>query len=217
MLSIKAWLESWREAVTAEFGAERIRFMGIQGSRARGEALEGSDIDVVLVLDELDFTDAMRYRRCVDALPEREKLCGFISGAGELMSWPRHELYQFCLDTEPLLGTLDEYAALVTEHDILVSAQTALGGAYHLCLHNLLHERSEALLREAYKSAFFALRAVHRLETGEDLRTRREIAEARPGDAWLVNSSACGSFDEISERLLRWASETLIKLARGLN
>ena len=52
-MQLDKWLELWREAVEGEFGAQRVYFMGIQGSRARGEAREESDIDVVLILDAL--------------------------------------------------------------------------------------------------------------------------------------------------------------------
>lgn len=211
-MDIGNWLGLWRRAVVDEFGAGRVRFMGIQGSRARGEAGSGSDIDVVLLLDEFSYGDAMRYRACVESLPERDKLCGFVAGEQELKSWPRSELYQFCLDTTPLAGSLDEYAALVTERDILEGALTSVGGIYHACLHNALHERDDGMIAGLFKSAFFAIRAIDRLETGRTLRTRRELTEARPDDAWLINGSADGTFDEISERLLKWSSETLVKL-----
>ena len=52
MEDIKNWLEQYRRTVEAAFG-ERICFLGLQGSRARGEAGPDSDIDVVLVLDRL--------------------------------------------------------------------------------------------------------------------------------------------------------------------
>lgn len=52
MLDIESWLPLWSRAVLDEFG-DRVRFLGIQGSRARGEAREDSDIDVVTVLDQL--------------------------------------------------------------------------------------------------------------------------------------------------------------------
>ena len=87
MLQLDEWLVLWQEAVVNEFGPGRVRFMGIQGSRARGEAHEGSDIDVVLILDELTPDDLVRYRACVAQLPEREKLCGFVSGEEELRRW----------------------------------------------------------------------------------------------------------------------------------
>ncbi len=215
-MNIDSWLDSWRRAVSGEFGAERVRFMGIQGSRARGEAGGDSDIDVVLILDELSYSDAMRYRGCVERLPERGKLCGFVSGERELKAWPRGELYQFCLDTTPLVGSLDEYAALVTERDILESALTSVGGIYHACLHNALHGRDAGVLPELFKSAFFALRAIERLETGRTLRTRRELAAARPDDIWLIYGVSDGLFDEISARLLTWASDTLAKLGERI-
>ena len=92
-MQLDKWLELWREAVEGEFGAQRVYFMGIQGSRARGEAREESDIDVVLILDALTADDAERYRKCVAALPERDKLCGFVSGRRELERWLPEELF----------------------------------------------------------------------------------------------------------------------------
>ena len=212
MLHLDEWLVLWQEAVVNEFGPGRVRFMGIQGSRARGEAHDDSDIDVVLILDELTPDDLARYRACVEQLPEREKLCGFVSGEEELRRWQRSELFQFCLDTTPLSGTLDTIATSVSEDDIRSAALTAACGVYHACVHNCLHERSEEILRELYKSVFFALRAIHRLETGESLRTRRELCEARPAERSLIEGTDTGSFDERSARLLEWSEHAIRKL-----
>lgn len=213
MLDMDAWLARWRAAVLGEFGPERVRFLGIQGSRARGEAAEGSDIDAVLILDELRTEDLARYREAVSALPERDKLCGFVSGERELRSWPRAELFQFCLDTTPLLGSLDEYAALVSRSDVRESARACLGAAYHSAVHNCLHARSEDVLREAYKSAFFALRALRFLETGRAPRTRRDLADdlgERERD--IIFPRREGTLDERSARLIEWASGALTAL-----
>ena len=81
--------------------------MGLQGSRARGEAGAESDIDTVLILDELSASDLARLRQAVAELPERDKLCGFVSGKEELRSWERSELFQFYNDTRPIFGSLD--------------------------------------------------------------------------------------------------------------
>ena len=74
------------------------------------------------------------------------------------------------------------------------------------------HERSEEILQELYKSVFFALRAIHRLETGESLRTRRELCEARPAERSLIEGTDTGSFDERSARLLEWSAHAIRKL-----
>lgn len=213
MLDLTSWTERWKNAVLDEFGPERVRFLGIQGSRARGEARENSDIDAVVILDRFDAADAERYRRCVSDLPERDKLCGFVSGEAELAAWPHSELYQFCLDTEPVLGSLEQYAASVTERDVLESARVGLGAVYHAGVHNLIHARDEAALAELCKAAFFALRAVHRVKTGETLRTRAELAAARPEDADIICGELKGTFEERSTRLIRWSSELLRRLA----
>lgn len=46
------WAKDALEKLKAEFG-ERLRFAGLRGSRVRGEAREGSDIDLVVLLDDV--------------------------------------------------------------------------------------------------------------------------------------------------------------------
>ena len=52
----KNWIEKYKDIVVDEFG-DRVKFVGIQGSRARNEARETSDIDVVMILDKMEFED----------------------------------------------------------------------------------------------------------------------------------------------------------------
>lgn len=209
MFKLEDWLAAWRAAVMNTF-AGRVRFLGIQGSRARGEARDDSDVDAVLVLDRLSAEDVLACRAAVAGLPERDKLCGFVSGWDELARWPGGELWQFCLDTLPVFGSLEPLSARLTERDIRESALSGAGSVYHGCVHNLLHERSEAMLAELTKSAFFTLRAVHALRTGEQLRGRAELAERLCGlERGIALGSLSGSFEERSSALLDWTGALL--------
>ena len=49
---MKTWMEAFIRRMRQAFG-DRLAFVGLQGSRARGEATPKSDIDVVVVLDRL--------------------------------------------------------------------------------------------------------------------------------------------------------------------
>ena len=67
MVNISSWLEIFSEHLDATFHG-RVWFMGLQGSYARGEAKETSDIDVVVILDSLhigkcstSFRNAKKY------------------------------------------------------------------------------------------------------------------------------------------------------------
>ena len=80
-------------------------------------------------------------------------------------------------------------------------------------MHNCLHARSEDVLREAYKCAFLALRALRFLETGRALRTRRELAAGLGGEERDIVFPCCeGTLDERSARLIEWASGALTAL-----
>ena len=213
MHDLDGWLSAWQRAVLGEFGEERVLFLGLQGSRARGEAREDSDIDAVVVLDELGPGDISRYAGCTAGLPERDKLCGFLGGWRELERWPRGELWQFCLDTRPVLGSLEPIAAQLTRGDIRESALTCAGAVYHGCVHARLHALDEAALGELMKTAFFALRAIHALKTGEALRTRAELAGRLDGvERDIALGTLPGAAEERAAALFNWSAAALRSL-----
>lgn len=198
MLDMTQWLSAWSAAVLGEFGEERVRFLGLQGSRARGEAREDSDIDAVVILDVLTAGDMACYAACTSALPERGRLCGFIAGEEELRRWESSELFQFYHDTRPLRGSLDFLLPRLDRRAALGSARTGAGAVYHGCAHYLLNGGGEAALDGLRKGAFFTLRALRYLETGEFPPSRSALPDA---DRRLLSAGA--------EELFGWASETL--------
>ena len=113
--SIESWMADYCQAVNKTFGA-RVRFIGLQGSFARGEATARSDIDAVLILDRADAADLTAYSALLDRLPERERSCGFISGWEELTHWEPSELLQFYYDTIPYEGSLDPLLRQITRN-----------------------------------------------------------------------------------------------------
>ena len=106
MVDIKTWITSFTEKVEQTF-PNRVWFIGMQGSYGRGEATETSDIDVVVILDVLRIDDLKVYRDMLDTLPNRDLICGFISGKNELLNWETSDLFQFYYDTTPIKGSLD--------------------------------------------------------------------------------------------------------------
>ena len=114
MIDITNWLHSFQGKLHEVFDT-RVWFVGLQGSYGRGEATETSDIDVVVILDELSATDIQTYNTMLDTLPHRDLICGFLSGKKEIMNWEPSDLFQFCNDTAPIKGSLDEVMAVIDE------------------------------------------------------------------------------------------------------
>ena len=106
MVDIKTWIKTFTEKIEQTF-ADRVWFIGLQGSYGRGEATETSDIDVVVILDELRMNDLKTYRDMLDTLPNRELICGFISGKADLLNWEASDLFQFYYDTTPISTLLN--------------------------------------------------------------------------------------------------------------
>jgi len=217
MIDIKLWLEHFAELLKETFG-ERIYFVGLQGSYGRGEATESSDIDVVVILDELTADDIKMYRDMIDTLPNRELICGFLSGKDELINWEPSDLFQFYYDTTPIVGTLDE---LLTKIDNLAVDRAIKIGAcniYHGCVHNMLYEKSDDIVRGLYKSASFVMQAIVFKNTGKYIRHQKDLLESVNNeekeilnDFIALKSGAAVEFDTMSERLFNWARK-LIKI-----
>ena len=139
---------------------------GAAGQLWTREAAEHSDIDVVLILDTVSPDDVEQYSLLLDTLPMREKVCGFVSGKQELFAWERSDLFQFCRDTVPLVGSLDDILAKVGEDDVRRAIRIGACNLYHLCAHNLVHEKSAGIMKESYKLATFTLQAIAFWQTG---------------------------------------------------
>ena len=217
MIELEPWLGRFTRALRDAFG-KRIWFAGLQGSYARGEATESSDIDVVVVLDALTPEDIGAYDAMLDSLDRRELVCGFLSGKEELLHWEPSELFQFCLDTRPLIGSLDDVLAAVKPGDVDRAILTGACGVYHACVHNMLHEKDEGILRGLYKTATFAIRAAAYQRTGIYCSRLDDLLQHTDGpDREIVQAYAAMKaggpvvFAVASERLFSWAKGTILQ------
>ena len=218
MFDIKNWIAEFTNKALQTF-SERVWFIGLQGSYGRGEATATSDIDVVVILDELRMNDLKTYRDMLDTLQNRQLICGFISGKDELLNWEASDLFQFYYDTTPIKGTLDCLLEKIDKHAVMRAIKIGACNIYHACVHNFVHEKSEDILRSLYKSAAFVLQAVWFYETGKYIKSKAELQNAiNPPSAVLTNAQelkngASVKFEEMSELLLNWATA----LIRGYN
>ena len=158
MIDISVWMQDFLQTLNATF-ANRVLFVGLQGSCGRGEATETSDFDVVAILDELSASDIQKYNTMLDTLPHREQICGFLSGKDELLNWEPSDLFQFYYDTSPIQGSLDELLAVIDETAVDRAIKIGACNIYHGCVHNILHEKSDEILYGLYKSASFVVQA----------------------------------------------------------
>lgn len=190
---------------------DRVWFIGLQGSYGRGEATETSDLDVVVILDELRTGDLKTYRNMLDTLPYRERICGFVSGKTELLNWEPSDLFQFYYDTTPIKGSLDLLLDKIDKQAVKRAIKIGACNIYHACVHNYVHERSDDILRSLYKSAVFVVQAVWFSETGIYVKSHAELQKTvNPPSAVLTTAQNLKNgealkFDEMSDLLINYS------------
>ena len=219
--NIDKWLNTYTEAVQRQFG-NRVWFIGLQGSYGRGEATSTSDIDVVLILDTLSMQDLKLYSKLLDTLPNREMACGFVSGKTEIEAWEKSDLFQFCNDTTPIIGSLAHLMNEISEADIKRAIRTGVCNIYHACVHNLLYEKSAEILKSLYKSAAFTCQAIVYLQDGIFVKKQANLTLfLMPEDRFVIETRlSLNSVDKLSEAeftrltdvLIKWASEWMQKV-----
>ncbi len=215
VFSIDSWIKDYQKAVESRF-AGRVWFIGLQGSYGRGEATELSDIDTVLILDHVSANDLQIYSSLLDTLPNREKTCGFVSGKEELLAWEPSDLFQFYYDTIPIVGTLDLLLERIRLEDIRRAIRIGACNVYHMCAHNLVHEKSLDILKGLYKSAVFTLQAIVFLQTGSYEKQKDRLGSRLTSADRTILETSIGltkrdntSYQELveySSLLLTWAS-----------
>lgn len=215
MIEIKSWTNDFLLALKNTFG-ERVWFVGLQGSYGRGEAAETSDIDLVVILDELLPSDIQKYNAMLDTLTHRELICGFLSGKNELMNWLPSDLFQFYYDTTPITGSLDTLLEVIDDNAVSQAIKTGACNIYHGCIHNMLYEKSEEILKGLYKSASFVIQAIYFKQTGKYLKRQSDLLTAVSEDERTIlqtfqhlKSGGEVEFDEMSNALFLWSKKLI--------
>ena len=177
MVDIKSWLEEFLQKLNEVFKS-RVWFVGLQGSYGRGEATETSDIDVVVILNELTVSDIQTYNDMLDTLPHRELICGFVSGKDEILNWETSDLFQFYNDTTPIKGSLDELLQKIDSVAVDRAIKIGACNIYHGCVHNMLHTKNEDILKGLYKAASFVVQAIVFKQTGNYIKHQNQLLQA---------------------------------------
>lgn len=211
MVEIKSWIENYLKVLNENFG-ERVYFVGLQGSYGRGEATETSDIDIVVILDELSVSDMDTYNKMLDTLPNRELTCGFLSGKREILNWEPSDLFQFYYDTKPIKGSLDELLSLIDENAVDRAIKIGACNIYHGCVHNMLYDKSEDILRHLYKSASFVVQAICFKQTGKYIGHQSDLVDVVSTDEHAIIKTFADlkngkpiDFQKMSETLFTWS------------
>ena len=217
MIVIENFVNIFLNALNDTF-RERVWFVGLQGSYGRDEATETSDIDMVVILDELSVSDISTYNEMLSNLPHRELICGFLSGKEELLNWELSDLFQFCYDTLPIKGSLDEVLALIDEGAVDRAIKSGVCNIYHGCIHNMLHEKSEDILRGLYKSASFVVQAIAFKLTGNYISQQKELLQVVSSNEQVIidtfmnfKNGGTVDFDLMSEILFTWSKNWITK------
>ena len=213
MIDITAWMNDFLLKLNKIF-ANRVWFVGLQGSYGRGEATETSDIDIVVILDELSAMDIQTYHDMLDTMSHRELICGFLSGKKEIMNWEPSDLFQFCHDTTPIKGSLDEVMAVIEESAVNRAIKIGACNIFHGCVHNMLYEKSEDVLRGLYKSASFVVQAIAFKQTGNYISRQKELLQDVSSNEQVIvetfmnlKNGGTVDFNLMSETLFAWSKK----------
>lgn len=209
-IPIMEWMEKLTGMLKEEFG-QSLLFVGLQGSYRRGEATQNSDIDIVVILEQLSLSELKRYRMLIRSMPYKEKACGFICGKEELQSWPKYDLFQLCYDTKAFYGTLDSLVPEIEQVDIADAVRINAANLYHMACHSFLFAEDKGkCLKDLYKGAFYLLQARCFLKTGKYGSTKAELLDMLEGvdreilETGIYWDGSEANIDHLYQKLIQW-------------
>ena len=134
------------------------------------------------------------------------------------MNWEPSDLFQFCNDTTPIKGSLEEVLAVVDESAVNRAIKIGACNIYHGCVHNMLHEKSNEILYGLYKSASFVVQAIAFKQTGKYIKHQSELRDVVPADERVIvdtflslkNGDAV-EFGAMCDTLFSWSKKWISK------
>lgn len=218
MIDIENYLLQLIELLKDSYG-HRLVYVGLQGSYLREEATDDSDMDIMVVVEELSVSDLAQYRKIIGSLPYTEKSCGFICGKEDLCNWNPLEIGHLLHSTKDYYGVLRDLVPEYTDLDVRNFVKLSVNNLYHEICHRYLHaapEKNAAKLPGTYKSTFFILQNVYYLRTGRYVGTKKELQPLLEGRDRSVLARCMGyaqglqyDFEESFDLLFSWCKETV--------
>ena len=218
MFDINDYVQKLISQCKAAFG-ERLLYVGYMGSYLRGEANENSDIDVMVVIDNITISDMNTYRDILKALGKYDKSCGFICGKDEMKGWSPLEVCQLINTTKDVYGKLEPLLSPFTREDEINYVKFCLGNLYHELCHRFVHssrEKNIEKFRGTCKFFFFLIQNLHYLETGNFILKKADLKNAvSEADRRVLEFAALPDsfdFDAALEELFVWCQNAFKRL-----
>lgn len=222
MVIIEHYISELIDLLRTRFGA-RLLYVGLQGSYLRGEATENSDIDIMVIVDDLSVSDLDAYRAVIESMEHFDKSCGFICSRKDLANWNPLEICTLLNGTKDYYGVLGEFVPAYTEGDIRNFVKMSLNNLYHEICHRYIHasrEKNADYLPGTYKGVFFILQNLYYLKHARYIATKAELLKLLDGSdravlqrALELKSGVEHDFAESFELLFTWCQETLQSLS----
>ena len=141
-------------------------------------------------------------------------------GKNELLNWEPSDLFQFYHDTTPIKGSLDEVVAVVDETAVNRAIKIGACNIYHGCVHNMVHKKSEDILKGLYKSASFVVQAIAFKQTGKYIKHQSELRDVVSTDERVIvdtflnlKNGGTVDFNSMSEALFAWAKKWISEMS----
>ncbi len=218
MIDIDSYLSRLTALLQSQF-AQRLLYVGLQGSYLRGEATDSSDIDIMVVIDDLSVSDLDSYRSIIASLEKPDLSCGFICGRTDLANWNPLEIFHVLHGTKDYYGALRPLVPAYSERDIQNFVKISLNNLYHEICHRYIHgtrEKNIERLSGSYKNVFFILQNLYYLENKEYIPTKAALLPLLSGQnrtvlarAIALNNGMAHDFSESFALLFTWCQNTL--------
>jgi hypothetical protein len=113
---------------------------------------------------------------------------------------------------------MDALLSLLDDAAVERAIKLGVCNIYHGCVHNMLHEKSEEILKGLYKSASFVVQAICFRQTGNYICHQKDLLEAVSledqaiVDGFLrLKNGAAVDFQKMSEMLFAWSKSWIGK------
>jgi hypothetical protein len=221
MFRIDEYIDELTGKLIDAFG-ERLEYVGLQGSYLRHEETKNSDIDVMVVIDNISVEDLNTYQKILISIGNYDKSCGFICGKTDLEHWNPLEIFHLLKTTKDYYGELKNLVPTYTIEDERNYVKLILNNLYHEICHRYIHTDREyniSRLPITCKSVFFIMQHLYYLDSGNFILTKRELLECVQGEdrtvlelSMSLQNHSDYDFDSAFSILFNWCKDMLSKI-----